>query len=83
MPRAVLPHVHRPRPQAQGAAPCVRRCQCPPGERQAQKLGTVLEPELDREGDDLRNPFHFRWHDRLYFYYAGGLEAAIGIGEAR
>lgn len=49
---------------------------------QAEKLGTVLEPELPWEGDDLRDPYPFEWRGRLYLFYAGGLEAGIGLAVA-
>lgn len=54
----------------------------PPGEWQTQKLGTVLEPQLDWEGDDLRDPYLFEWRDEFYLYYAGGMEAGIGLAKA-
>lgn len=49
---------------------------------QAERLGTVLEPELPWEGADLRDPFPFCWEGKLYLYYAGGLEAGIGLAVA-
>jgi len=47
----------------------------------AQKLGTVLEPELAWEGADLRDPYPVEWEGRLYLFYAGGEEAGIGLAE--
>ena len=55
----------------------------PPSQWQAEKLGTVLEPELEWEGADLRDPYPFEWQGRLYLFYAGGLEAGIGLAVAR
>jgi hypothetical protein len=49
---------------------------------EARKLGTVLEPEVDWEGDDLRDPYPFEWEGRLYLFYAGGTEAGIGLAKA-
>ncbi len=54
----------------------------PPEKWEAQKLGTVLEPTLDREGDDLRDPYPFEWDGDLYLYYVGGLEAGIELAVA-
>ena len=54
----------------------------PPEEWRAERLGTVLEPELPWEGADLRDPYPFQWRGRLYLFYAGGLEAGIGLAVA-
>ncbi|MEA3400340.1 MAG: hypothetical protein U9R79_03760 [Armatimonadota bacterium] len=51
----------------------------PPQQWRAERLGTVLKPALEWEGDDLRDPYPFEWDDRLYLYYAGGLEAGLGL----
>ncbi len=52
-----------------------------PEDWQAHRLGTVLEPDLDWEGDDLRDPYPFEWEGKLYLFYAGGLEAGIGLAK--
>ena len=54
----------------------------PPQEWRAQRLGTVLEPELPWEGADLRDPYPFEWRGRPYLFYAGGEEAGIGLAAA-
>lgn len=54
----------------------------PPREWRAQRLGTVLRPELAWEGDDLRDPYPFEWEGRLYLFYVGGPEAGIGLAVA-
>lgn len=54
----------------------------PPEQWRAEKLGTVLEPALEWEGEDLRDPYPFEWEGRLYLFYAGGLEAGIGLAMA-
>ncbi|MFW5868947.1 MAG: hypothetical protein ACOCX2_14075 [Armatimonadota bacterium] len=55
----------------------------PPEDWEARKLGTVLEPGPEWEGADLRDPYPFEWEGRLYLFYAGGVEAGIGLAVAR
>jgi len=46
------------------------------------RRGDVLLPELEWEGDNLRDPFPFEFEGRLYLYYVGGVEKGIGLAIA-
>lgn len=46
------------------------------------KLGKVLDPTDAWENNNLRDPFPFRHNDKIYLFYSGGLEKAIGLAIA-
>jgi len=46
------------------------------------KVGKVLDATDAWENNNLRDPFPFRHDDKIYLFYSGGLEKAIGLAIA-
>lgn len=46
-----------------------------------ERWGTVFEPELPWEENNVRDPFLLRYDDILYMYYVGGNEKGIALAK--